>query len=615
MDKFLKRKEVSEGCESRSEQPSNSGAKKTKVRFNRQYCDVYLKFGFSWSGDVNRPSPLCVVCGEKLSNESMVPSNLQRHFTSKHSSLQDKELNYFERLVEQQSKQRIVFTKIMTVSERAQRASIEVAEIITLKSKSHTLAESVILPACKKMVKSMLGENAEKELNKIPLSNDTIRRRILDLSENIEENVQKKLKNSNFALTVDESTDISNTSQLLAFVRFIDGDEIINQFLCCKGLSTTTRGQDIFDMITGYLKEMNLTWKSCVGICTDGAPCMTGCIKGFVSLAEKENPNLIRTHCFLHREVLVSKISQEELKLVLQQVVEIVNYIKSRPLKSRLFEQLCKEMDSQHVRLLMHTEIRCMSKGKVLNSVHELHKELIAFFDQEKQEKFCEYLHCEFWMAKLEYVTDIFSQLNNTNSSMQGRDENILTSTDNMVALKKKIAIWKNRASSGNFEMFPSMRTTCTQEMILVVVSHLTALDESIDRYFPSLITEEYDWIRNPFINVSSNIGLQLCEEELATISSDRGLKIKYLTVPIETFWISIQNEYPTLAKKALSVLLQFSTSYVCELGFSTLNNIKHKKRERLRSTEEDMRVCLSHIRPNIEEIVKKHQVLNMLQN
>ncbi|KAL7632977.1 UNVERIFIED_CONTAM: hypothetical protein RMT77_016687 [Armadillidium vulgare] len=74
MDKFLKRKEVSKGCESRSEQPSNSGAKKTKVRFNRQYCDAYLKFGFSLSGDVNRPSQLCVVCGEKLSNESMVPS-------------------------------------------------------------------------------------------------------------------------------------------------------------------------------------------------------------------------------------------------------------------------------------------------------------------------------------------------------------------------------------------------------------------------------------------------------------------------------------------------------------------------------------------------------------
>ena len=74
----------------------------------------------------------------------------------------------------------------MTVSERAQFASIEVAETIAMKSKSHTLAESVILPTCKKMVKSMLGETTEKEITKIPLSNDTIHRRIVDLSENIE---------------------------------------------------------------------------------------------------------------------------------------------------------------------------------------------------------------------------------------------------------------------------------------------------------------------------------------------------------------------------------------------------------------------------------------------
>ncbi|XP_068204824.1 zinc finger BED domain-containing protein 5-like [Palaemon carinicauda] len=345
----------------------------------------------------------------------------------------------------------------------------------------------------------MFGEKAEKEISKIPLSNDTIHRRILDLSENIEKKVQKKLQDSIFALTVDESTDISNTSHLLAFVRFIDGSEIINQFLCCKGMSTTTRGQDIFDVITDFLREMNLTWKSCVGICTDGAPCMTGCIKGFVSLAEKENPDLIHTHCFLHREVLISKISLEDLKLVLHQLVEM---------------------------------------------------ELIVFFDQEKQGKFCEHLRYELWMSKLEYLTEIFSKLNNTNSSMQGRNENILTSTDKLVALKKKIIIWKNTASSGNFDIFPSMHTTCIKEMIPIVVSHLTALDENIDHYFPSLSTEKYDCIRNPFMNIPSYIGLQLCEEEeLATISSDRDLKIKHSTVPIDSFWISVQEEYPSLSK------------------------------------------------------------------
>ena len=106
----------------------------------------------------------------------------------------------------------------------------------------------------------------------------------------------------------------------------------------------------------------------------------------FASLGQKENPNLVRTHCFLHREVFVQKISQENLKQVLHQVVEIVNYINSRPIKSRLFEELCKSMDSQHVRLLMHTDVRWLSKGKLLTRVHELQKELIVFFDKEKHE-------------------------------------------------------------------------------------------------------------------------------------------------------------------------------------------------------------------------------------
>lgn len=64
----------------------------------------------------------------------------------------------------------------------------------------------------------------------------------------------------------------------------------------------------------------------------------------------------MRTHCLLHREVLVSKIAQNELKEVMNQVIEMVNFIKTRPLKSKIFELLCKDMNSHYVRLLLHTE-------------------------------------------------------------------------------------------------------------------------------------------------------------------------------------------------------------------------------------------------------------------
>lgn len=48
------------------------------------------------------------------------------------------------------------------MSEQVQLASVEVAEIIALNFKSHTLADPVISPACKKIVKSMFGEKITK---------------------------------------------------------------------------------------------------------------------------------------------------------------------------------------------------------------------------------------------------------------------------------------------------------------------------------------------------------------------------------------------------------------------------------------------------------------------
>lgn len=164
-------------------------------------------------------------------------------------------------------------------------------------------------------------------------------------------------------------------------------------------------------------------------------------MKGFASLVKQENPNVIRTHCFLHREVLVSKTSPVELKNVLDQVVEMANYIKSRPLKTRLFEQICVNMDSKHKCLILHTEVRWLLRGKVLSRIHELQKEFLTFFEEEKHQRFCDFLKWKFWISIQEYLTDIFTHLNSLNTSIQGKNENILSSTDKLISFQKKITI------------------------------------------------------------------------------------------------------------------------------------------------------------------------------
>ncbi len=178
------------------------------------------------------------------------------------------------------------------------------AELVAKKMKSHTNAESLIMPACKIIVRTMLGEEAESVLSKVPVSDKTISRCVDDLSNNISGILFEILQNSNFVLQVDESTDITGKAQLLAFVRFENG-EIMENYFCCKELPETTKGHDVFIILSSYLESCGLSWNICIEICTDGAPSVTGSVQGFVLHVKEKNPEVITTHCFLHREVLV----------------------------------------------------------------------------------------------------------------------------------------------------------------------------------------------------------------------------------------------------------------------------------------------------------------------
>jgi hypothetical protein len=63
------------------------------------------------------------------------------------------------------------------------------------------------------------------------------------------------------------------------------------------------------------------------------------------------------------------------------------------------------------------------------------------------------------------------------------------------------------------------------------------------------------------------------------------------------------------ISANAVNILLQFSPSYLCEQAFSCLTNIKSKGRNHLHSVEEQMRVCLTKIRPRIQNLWKKEKL------
>ena len=52
--------------------------------------------------------------------------------------------------------------------------------------------------------------------------------------------------------------------------------------------------------------------------------------------------------------MLASQKMPPELNSVLNDVVKVINHIKANALNSRLFTQLCEEMDTEHRRLLLY---------------------------------------------------------------------------------------------------------------------------------------------------------------------------------------------------------------------------------------------------------------------
>lgn len=89
----------------------------------------------------------------------------------------------------------------------------------------------------------------------------------------------------------------------MAFVRFSNDSEMVEQFLFCKEL-IETKGEDIFKCVSGFFSQNGLMWKWCVAVCTDGAPSMTGNVRGFVALENAKIQTLSqRTVLFTERHL------------------------------------------------------------------------------------------------------------------------------------------------------------------------------------------------------------------------------------------------------------------------------------------------------------------------
>ena len=128
-----------------------------------------------------------------------------------------------------------------------------------------------------------------------------------------------------------------------------------------------------------------MNWTNYQGITTDGAANMTGKNSGVVTrISEAAGNDITWKHCFIHREALAAKGIPDNLRGVLNDVVKVIIIIKGNALSSRLFKLLCLEMGADHSHLLYHTEVRWLSRGRILTRIYDLRMEIHIFHLEKK---------------------------------------------------------------------------------------------------------------------------------------------------------------------------------------------------------------------------------------
>ncbi|XP_062254936.1 zinc finger BED domain-containing protein 5 [Platichthys flesus] len=459
------------------------------------------------------------------------------------------------------------------------------------------------------MCSVMLGEAAAAKLDTIPVSDNTIQRRISDMAYDVKEQVVNSVRKSPIhAIQLDESTDVAHCAQLMVYVRFIEELNVREDFLFCIPLPARTTADELFKALNDFYQAEGLEWSRCCGICTDGARAMTGRHSGLVKQVQTVAPAAVWRHCIIHRQALAAKKMPKELRAVLDEAVKIVNIIKSRALNARMFRIMCDEMGAQFKQLLLHSEVRWLSRGKVLTRLCELREEAFLFLT-EINSPLAKHLEDMNWLALLAYLSDIFERINTLNNSLQGKECNVYTAHDQVSGFMKKLDVWCARIGRGSVEMFPTLEDTLEKtaqplsSVKPVISAHLSGLRDQFGEYFGEEPLGN-QWVRNPFSfppTVRDDLSIHE-EEALVELSSNVDLKQRLVEMPITQFWLSIESEFPHVSAKAMRVLIPFTSIYLCECGFSALTLIKNKYRSRLQ-VQDDLRLFLSSVQPRIEQL------------
>lgn len=577
-------------------------------KFNAEWTDKYF-FIESHYGAIT-----CLVCLECVA--AAKEYNLRRHYNTKHPKLKELQgesrTKKIDSLKNQLLSQQDVFQKKRKESDACTIASFKVAQLLAKSGRPFTDGEFV--KDCLIQIADAFCPETKDAFKNVGLSRMTMQRRIVDLASNSLDQLKRKSNDIvHFSAALDESTDASDTAQLLVFIRGVtETFEVHQELASLASLHGRVTGLEIFKAFKKIVEDLNLSWDKLVSVTTDGAPVMVGEKNGFIGCLKKDIGDraelLKHYHCIIHQEALCGK--HLKFKEIMDFVVSTVNFIRARSLNHREFQVFLESISAAYGDVVYHTEVRWLSRGNVLKRFFALRDEIKSFLQEKGRD--ASVMEDGDWIGDLAFLADITGHLNDLNLKLQGSDKLICDLFEAVRAFEIKLGLFTSQLKKGQLTHFPTCQNAFADE------PHdwsrhartLEALQEEFSRRFSQFRSERaaFKLFADPFSadpeSVPDDVQLELIELQCST-----ALKNRHRELPLLQFYQSLDDtQFPKLCTEARKLVSMFGSSYICEQVFSLMKLNKSSFRTRL--TDDNLhavlRVATTSLEPDILHLVSE---------
>ncbi|ROL42531.1 Protein FAM200B [Anabarilius grahami] len=194
----------------------------------------------------------------------------------------------------------------------------------------------------------------------------------------------------------------------------------------------------------------------------------------------------------------------EEYAEVMDTVMKLINFLRaSSSLQHRHLREFLPEVDANANYLLLHCNVRWLSKGRVLARFWAVRNEIKMFLAQLKNNKarwFSKFLEDERKINIMAFLVDTTSHLNDLKLKLQGKNNSVCDLVAAIQSFQRKLDIFKEDLKE-DCKPFPSLKQISER----VASSHVEFIQKLIgnfrDRFVNfSLGDQLILFIQNPFL-------------------------------------------------------------------------------------------------------------------